>query len=135
MRARLGLGVLERTEPGILLLDEIHEALDHEFRDDVERYAPALLERGGIVIATGHDHQMLERFCGRALLQTGHLIADGEFTEVQRTYLGGRHARYEPRRVRSRRIHRRRRRDLRPAGGARPMPCRRSRCRPPRLRR
>ena len=26
-------------EPAILLLDEVHEALDHEFRDHVERYA------------------------------------------------------------------------------------------------
>ena len=66
MRARLGLAVMERTEPAILLLDEIHEALDHEFRDHVERYARDLLGRGGIVIATGHDHHMLERFCPRA---------------------------------------------------------------------
>ena len=93
MRARLGLAVMERTEPAILLLDEIHEALDHEFRDHVERYALALLERGGIVIATGHDHHMLERFSGRAvLLEHGALRADGDFHEVQRHYLAGRRA-------------------------------------------
>ena len=43
MRARLGLAVIERTEPTILLLDEIHEALDHEFRDHVEAYAHELV--------------------------------------------------------------------------------------------
>jgi ABC-type polysaccharide/polyol phosphate transport system ATPase subunit len=91
MRARLGLAVVERTEPSILLLDEIHEALDHEFRDHVEAYAHELLAAGGIVVATGHDHPMLERFCTRALLlQEGHLVAEGAFTEVQRTYLGDR---------------------------------------------
>jgi ABC-type polysaccharide/polyol phosphate transport system ATPase subunit len=91
MRARLGLAVIERTDPAILLLDEIHEALDHEFRDHVETYAHDLLAAGGIVVATGHDHPMLERLCTRALLlERGHLVADGDFTEVQREYLGDR---------------------------------------------
>ncbi len=92
MRARLGLAVVELTEPTILLLDEVHEALDHEFRDHVEGYAHRLLADGGIVIATGHDHPMLERFCTRALLlERGRLVADGDFHDVQRRYLGGRH--------------------------------------------
>ena len=93
MRARLGLAVIERTEPTILLLDEIHEALDHEFRDHVEAYARELVAAGGVVVATGHDHPMLERLCTRALLlQDGHLVADGGFTDVQREYLGDRRA-------------------------------------------
>jgi lipopolysaccharide transport system ATP-binding protein len=91
MRARLGLAVIERIEPTILLLDEVHEALDHEFRDHVEAYAHELLGAGGVVVATGHDHPMLERLCTRALLlDHGHLIADGPFTEVQHQYLGDR---------------------------------------------
>ena len=93
MRARLGLAVVERTEPAILLLDEVHEALDHEFRDHVEAYAHELVGAGGIVVATGHDHPMLERLCTRALhLENGHVMADGGFTEVQRSYLGDRRA-------------------------------------------
>ncbi|HEV2786834.1 MAG TPA: ATP-binding cassette domain-containing protein [Solirubrobacteraceae bacterium] len=92
MRARLGLAVIERTQPTILLLDEIHEALDHEFRDHVEAYAHDLVAAGGVVVATGHDHPMLERLCTRALLlQKGRLVADGGFTEVQHEYLGDRH--------------------------------------------
>ena len=93
MRARLGLAVIERTEPTILLLDEIHEALDHEFRDHVEAYAHDLVGAGGIVVATGHDHPMLQRLCTRALLlEHGHLQADGAFGAVQREYLGDRRA-------------------------------------------
>jgi ABC-type polysaccharide/polyol phosphate transport system ATPase subunit len=91
MRARLGLAVIEGTDPAILLLDEIHEALDHEFRDHIEGYARDLLSAGGVVVATGHDHQMLERLCSRALLlENGELVADGEFRAVQREYLGDR---------------------------------------------
>jgi ABC-type polysaccharide/polyol phosphate transport system ATPase subunit len=93
MRARLGLAVIERTQPAILLLDEIHEALDHEFRDHVEAYARDLLDSGGVVVATGHDHPMLERLAARALLlDHGRLVADGRFSEVQAEYLGGRPA-------------------------------------------
>ena len=66
MRARLGLAVVEGTEPTILLLDEVHEALDHEFRDHLEQYVEVLLARGGIVVATGHDHPMLRSGSARA---------------------------------------------------------------------
>jgi ABC-type polysaccharide/polyol phosphate transport system ATPase subunit len=89
MRARLGLAVIEGTDPAILLLDEIHEALDHEFRDHIEGYARELLAAGGVVVAAGHDHPMLERLCSRALLlDDGELVADGKFETVQREYLG-----------------------------------------------
>jgi ABC-type polysaccharide/polyol phosphate transport system ATPase subunit len=91
MRARLGFAVIERTQPAILLLDEVHEALDHEFRDHVESYAHEIVGRGGIVVAAGHDHPMLERLCTQALLlDHGRLLASGDFLTVQRTYLGDR---------------------------------------------
>jgi ABC-type polysaccharide/polyol phosphate transport system ATPase subunit len=88
MCARLGFAVAERLEPRILLLDEVHEAFDHEFRGVVEERARALLESGGIVVATGHDHPLLERLCGRAIwLDRGAIVADGPFADVQRAYL------------------------------------------------
>jgi ABC-type polysaccharide/polyol phosphate transport system ATPase subunit len=93
MRARLGLAVIEGTDPEVLLLDEIHEALDHEFRDHVADYAQRLVAGGGVVIATGHDHPMLRRLGSRALLLAqGRVVADDDFTTVQRTYLGDRTA-------------------------------------------
>ncbi len=91
MRARLGFAVAEEVDPRILLLDEVHEALDHEFRDFVEARASAMLEAGGIVMAAGHDHPLLHRLCDRAiLLREGGVVADGPFDEVRRTYLGAR---------------------------------------------
>jgi ABC-2 type transport system ATP-binding protein len=91
MRARLGFAVAEEADPRILLLDEVHEALDHEFREIVEAKAQSILDAGGIVMAAGHDHPLLERLCGRAiLLQAGEVVADGEFSEIQREYLGDR---------------------------------------------
>jgi lipopolysaccharide transport system ATP-binding protein len=89
MRARLGLAVADQANPKVLVLDEVHEALDHEFRQVLERRARELLGDGGVVVAAGHDHPMLERLCERGLyLSHGRIKAFGPFAEVQETYLG-----------------------------------------------
>jgi ABC-type polysaccharide/polyol phosphate transport system ATPase subunit len=89
MRARLGFAVADSVNPEILLLDEVHEALDHEFRDIVEQRAGQILADGGIIVAAGHDHDMLARLCTRAFfLSRGELTADGELDEVRHRYLG-----------------------------------------------
>ena len=88
MRARLGFAVAEEVEPRILLLDEVHEALDHEFRAIVQERARTLIDAGGVVVATGHDHPLLARLCSRAIyLHHGSIRADGPFSEVQSMYL------------------------------------------------
>ena len=87
MRARLGLAGIQAISPDVLLLDEVFEALDHEFRGIVEDYARELRARGGIVIAAGHDHPALERICPRAAwLDDGHVRASGPFDEVVSAY-------------------------------------------------
>jgi lipopolysaccharide transport system ATP-binding protein len=88
MKARLGFAVADHTHPDILVLDEVHEALDHEFRQIVAERADATRRAGGIVVAAGHDHPLLATFCNRALwLQEGGVVADGAFEEVRQAYL------------------------------------------------
>jgi homopolymeric O-antigen transport system ATP-binding protein len=88
MRARLGFAVAEYLEPTVLVLDEVHEALDHEFRRYIADRAREIVERGGIVVAAGHDHDMLATFCTRALwLSGGRVQSDGPFEGVRREYL------------------------------------------------
>jgi ABC-type polysaccharide/polyol phosphate transport system ATPase subunit len=87
MRARLHLAALQSISADVLLLDEAFESLDHEFRGIVEVYGRELRERGGIVVAAGHDHAALERICTDALwLERGHVRAEGEFGEVIGAY-------------------------------------------------
>jgi lipopolysaccharide transport system ATP-binding protein len=87
MRARLGLAVIRAISPQILLLDEVFEALDHEFRAIVEDLARELRQAGGIVVAAGHDHQALERICPRAVwLDRGRVLAEGDFAGVIAAY-------------------------------------------------
>ena len=91
MKARLGFAVADHTDPDILVLDEVHEALDHEFRQIVAEHAHQALSSGGIVVAAGHDHPLLATFCDRAVwLEDGRIAADGPFEEVRREYLGQR---------------------------------------------
>jgi ABC-type polysaccharide/polyol phosphate transport system ATPase subunit len=88
MRARLGLTVAEELEPEILLLDEVHEALDHSFRTVIAGHVQAIVERGGIVVAAGHDHPLLREFCTKALLvRDGSLVTEGPFDAVRDVYL------------------------------------------------
>jgi len=93
MRARLGFAAIAHTEPEILLLDEVHEALDREFRELLEARVRKIARSGGIVLAAGHDHEELERLASRAvLLKDGSVSADGPFAEVADAYFrdGGR---------------------------------------------
>jgi ABC-type polysaccharide/polyol phosphate transport system ATPase subunit len=88
MRARLGFAVADEAHPDILLLDEVHEALDHEFREVVEQRAHEIIAGGGIVVAAGHDHEMLHRLCNRAFwLEAGGVRMEGEFAAVRTAYL------------------------------------------------
>ena len=87
MRARLGFAVGQAAGASVIVLDEVHEALDHEFRALVADRARQVTEAGGIVVAAGHDHGLLETFCDRAVhLEEGHVQADGPFAEVVRAY-------------------------------------------------
>ena len=88
MRARLGFSTADEANPTILLLDEVHEALDHEYRAIVQERAREILAAGGIVVAAGHDHPLLEQLSSRALwLDKGSIVADGPFDSVRRDYL------------------------------------------------
>jgi ABC-type polysaccharide/polyol phosphate transport system ATPase subunit len=88
MRARLGFTAATACDPDLILLDEVHEALDHRFREALEETVRAVLARGGIAVAAGHDHEILSRFCSRALLlDGGGIVADGPFEQVRSSYL------------------------------------------------
>jgi len=89
MMARLGFSVADSTDPELLLLDEVHEALDHDFRGVVAARAQEIRERGGVVVAAGHDHDALARLCDRAVrLEAGAVVADGPVDEIVAAYVG-----------------------------------------------
>jgi ABC-type polysaccharide/polyol phosphate transport system ATPase subunit len=89
MKARLTYSVWAQAEPDVVLLDEVHEALDHEYRMVVADDLRARKAAGALVLAAGHDHGLLELLCERALLlDKGEVAADGRFTALREEYLG-----------------------------------------------
>ncbi len=83
MRARLGLAVAVSARPRVLLLDEIHEALDGQFRTRLSAIVGDVLARGGAVLAAGHDLTLLRDLCDDAVLfDRGALVRHGTFAEV-----------------------------------------------------
>jgi len=83
MRARLGFAIAESADPEVILLDEVFEALDHDYRKVVEEHAAGLIERGGIVVIAGHDHLALKQICSRAVrMENGRLVEDGPIETV-----------------------------------------------------
>jgi lipopolysaccharide transport system ATP-binding protein len=88
MRARLGFAAVDSANPQVVVLDEVHEAVDHSFRAVLERRVTEVRDAGGIVIAAGHDHDILGRLCDRGvLMDAGRVAADGRFAEVSAAYL------------------------------------------------
>lgn len=78
MRARLGFAIAESADPEVILLDEVFEALDHDYREVVRKHAVNLLGRGGIVVIAGHDHLALRKICSRAIrMEGGRVTEDG----------------------------------------------------------
>jgi ABC-type polysaccharide/polyol phosphate transport system ATPase subunit len=89
MCARLAFTAATECDPELILLDEVHEAFDHAFREVLEATARQVLAGGGIVVAAGHDHEILSRLCPRALLiSNGQIADDGAFEQVRQSYLG-----------------------------------------------
>lgn len=83
MRARLGFAAADAADPQVLLLDEVHEALDHDFRAYVEQRVTEIRNSGGLVIAAGHDHGLLARLTTRTVrLSGGSAAEDGSARNV-----------------------------------------------------
>ena len=94
MKARLGVATAWETDPQILLLDEVHEALDLEFREELSSYADTLTSRGGIVVAAGQDLNLLGQMCRRGIfLRSGEVQVDGPFAQARDAYFENEHTR------------------------------------------
>jgi ABC-type polysaccharide/polyol phosphate transport system ATPase subunit len=94
MKARLGVATAWETDPQILLLDEVHEALDLEFREELASYVDALTASGGIVVAAGQDLNLLGEMCRRGIyLRSGEVQMDGPFAQARDAYFENEHTR------------------------------------------
>src|SRR3989440_2585336 len=88
MYLRLAFAVAVHFEPEILLLDEVLAVGDAAFREKCQVKMREVSGAGRTVFYVSHDLTSIQQLCGRALLiESGHLIGDGEPSSVTANYL------------------------------------------------
>ncbi|MBI3986159.1 MAG: ABC transporter ATP-binding protein [Lentisphaerae bacterium] len=88
MYIRLGFSVAAEMDPDILLIDEVLAVGDVTFQLKCLERIRDFQKRGRTLMIVSHSLQVIEEFCGRALLlHRGKLVAEGDPSEVVFTYL------------------------------------------------
>ena len=88
MQVRLAFALMVQADADVLLIDEVLAVGDASFQQKCFDVFYDLRERGKTVVLVTHDMQMIERFCGRAmLLHHGRVEEVGEPAAVARHYL------------------------------------------------
>ena len=90
MLQRLAFSIAIHCDPEILLIDEVFEVGDEEFREKSSRRIREIVRNGGSVILISHDMNMIRKYCDRALwLDDGKIKEIGRPKEIIGGYLRG----------------------------------------------
>jgi len=88
MVQRLVFSIAVYAQPDILLLDEVFEVGDEDFKEKSVYKIKEIVERGGCVMLVSHDMELVNNFCGRVILMDrGQLIKSGRPAETIKKYL------------------------------------------------
>jgi len=89
MRRRLALACSLIHQPDLLLLDEPTTGLDTAGKAALWNYLLALQQAGLTIIASSHDTQEIERYCGRVVLMDhGQSIMEGTPADLKKQIQG-----------------------------------------------
>jgi len=87
MLQRLAFSIAVHSNPDILLLDEVFEVGDLDFRKKSAEKIKELAKKGGSVILVSHELWMIEKYCKRAIwLDKGKINKIGKTNEVIKEY-------------------------------------------------
>lgn len=87
MKQRLSFSIAIHCDPQILLIDEVFEAGDEEFRMKSAGRIKELVGRGASVILVSHDLSMVEKYCDRVIwLDKGRIVMEGGCRKVVGRY-------------------------------------------------
>jgi ABC-type polysaccharide/polyol phosphate transport system ATPase subunit len=88
MKQRFVFSIAMHCNPEILLLDEIFEVGDENFREKSVKKIQEIVQIGGCVVLVSHDMEMINKYCNRVgLMDAGHLIGVGKPNEIIEKYL------------------------------------------------
>ncbi|HXY45617.1 MAG TPA: polysaccharide ABC transporter ATP-binding protein [Acidimicrobiales bacterium] len=88
MQVRLAFAVAVRTEPDILLIDEVLAVGDASFQQKCFDYFYELKQNNRTIVFVSHDMNAVQRYCDRAIyIDKGIIRASGDTSDVISTYL------------------------------------------------
>ncbi len=83
MRARVGFAIATSVDPDILLLDEVLQTGDNNFKEKSRRRIAEVLQTAKAVVMVTHDMSWITAFCSRAvLMDKGQIVAEGDPEEI-----------------------------------------------------
>lgn len=87
MKQRLAFSIAISCSPEILLLDEVFEVGDENFKEKSARKIKELVKKGVSVMLVSHDLNIIEKHCDRViLLAKGSIKKEGKIRKVLRAY-------------------------------------------------
>jgi ABC-type polysaccharide/polyol phosphate transport system ATPase subunit len=88
MKQRLAFSIAIHCNPEILVLDEVFEVGDEEFRHKSGKKIIEMVKNGCSVILVSHGLEMVKKYCDRVILMDkGKIIKDGNPEEIVREYI------------------------------------------------
>jgi len=89
MLQRLVFSIAINANPGILLLDEVFEVGDEDFKKKSADKIKKLVEDGTTAILVSHEMWMIEKYCTRAIfIHKGKIIKQGLPEDIVEYYMG-----------------------------------------------
>lgn len=87
MKQRLAFSIAIHCNPDILLLDEVFEVGDGEFKRRSAEKIKELVKKGASVLLVSHEMWMIEKYCDRVIwLDKGKIAKIGKTKEVVKKY-------------------------------------------------
>lgn len=88
MMQRLVFSLAVHSNPDILLLDEVFEVGDEDFKKKSAEKIKELVEKGASVILVSHDLELIKKYCNSAIMiNKGRIAKIGKVEEVVEYYL------------------------------------------------
>lgn len=87
MKQRLAFSIAIHCNPDILLLDEVFEVGDENFKIKSADKIKELVSKGAMVLLVSHELWMIEKYCDRVIwFDKGRIIKEGRSEEVIEEY-------------------------------------------------
>ncbi|MFV0425166.1 MAG: ABC transporter ATP-binding protein [Bacilli bacterium] len=87
MKARLGFALSAKTNPDILIIDEVFAVGDKNFQEKSKKMTMKFFEEGKTILFVSHSENQVKDLCERVIyLKDGHIAFDGNPDEAFEMY-------------------------------------------------